>query len=125
MVGRVGPAEYVGAQHGADLFNLEVEGNIYSRIMNPTTDVLEQRVTALEGGAAALALASGQAASAFAIQNIAQAHIAETMVRRGDQIAAGIRKRPVQIEENRACLLLAHMAWARTISALSASMVLL
>ncbi len=48
-------------------------GNIYTRIMNPTTDVLEKRVAALEGGVAALALASGQAASAFAIQNVARA----------------------------------------------------
>ena len=60
-------------QHGADLFDLKVEGNIYSRIMNPTCDVLEQRVAALEGGVGALAVASGQAASAFAIQNIAKA----------------------------------------------------
>src|SRR5450631_3488925 len=49
------------AQHGADLFDLKVPGNIYTRIMNPTQDVLEQRLAALEGGIAALALASGQA----------------------------------------------------------------
>ena len=49
-------------QHGADLFDLKVPGNIYTRIMNPTTDVLEQRVTAMEGGIGALALASGMAA---------------------------------------------------------------
>ena len=60
-------------QHGADLFDLKVEGNIYSRIMNPTTDVLEQRVAALEGGLASLALASGQAASTNAILTIAEA----------------------------------------------------
>jgi O-acetylhomoserine (thiol)-lyase len=48
------------AQHGADLFDLKVPGNIYTRIMNPTNDVLEQRVAALEGGIAALALASGR-----------------------------------------------------------------
>ncbi len=60
-------------QHGADLFDLKVAGNIYSRIMNPTNDVLEQRVAALEGGVAALALASGQAAVAYAIQTIAEA----------------------------------------------------
>jgi len=59
--------------HASRLFALQELGNIYTRIMNPTTDVLEQRITALEGGAASLALASGQAASAFAIQNIAQA----------------------------------------------------
>jgi O-acetylhomoserine (thiol)-lyase len=61
------------AQHGADLFDLKVPGNIYTRIMNPTNDVLEQRVAALEGGLAALALASGQAAVTYAIQTIAEA----------------------------------------------------
>ena len=61
------------AQHAADLFDLKVSGNIYTRIMNPTTDVLEQRVAALEGGIAALALASGQAAITYAIQTIAEA----------------------------------------------------
>jgi len=60
-------------QHGADLFDLKVPGNIYTRIMNPTTDVLEQRVAALEGGVAALALASGSAAITYAIQTIAEA----------------------------------------------------
>lgn len=55
-------------QHGADLFNLAVPGNIYTRIMNPTTDVLEQRVAALEGGVAALAVSSGMAAITYAIQ---------------------------------------------------------
>jgi O-acetylhomoserine (thiol)-lyase len=60
-------------QHGADLFDLKVEGNIYSRIMNPTNGVLEQRLAALEGGVAALALASGQAAVTYAIQTIAGA----------------------------------------------------
>ncbi len=61
------------AQHGADLFDLKVPGNIYTRIMNPTTDVLEQRVAALEGGMAALAVASGMAAITAAIQTIAEA----------------------------------------------------
>lgn len=61
------------AQHGADLFDLKVQGNIYTRIMNPTTDVLEQRVAALEGGIAALALASGQAAVTYSILTIAEA----------------------------------------------------
>jgi len=61
------------AQHGADLFNLAVLGNIYTRIMNPTNDVLEQRVAAMEGGVAGLALASGQAATTYAIQTIAEA----------------------------------------------------
>ncbi|MFA5685021.1 MAG: O-acetylhomoserine aminocarboxypropyltransferase/cysteine synthase family protein [Lysobacteraceae bacterium] len=60
-------------QHGADLFDLKAPGNIYTRIMNPTTDVLEQRIAALEGGIAALALASGQAAVTYAIQTIAEA----------------------------------------------------
>ena len=59
-------------QHGADLFNLAVLGNIYTRIMNPTSDVLEQRITTMEGGAAGLALASGQAATTYAIQTIAE-----------------------------------------------------
>ncbi|HLT04269.1 MAG TPA: aminotransferase class I/II-fold pyridoxal phosphate-dependent enzyme, partial [Pseudomonas sp.] len=58
-------------QHGADLFDLKVAGNIYTRIMNPTTDVLEQRVAALEGGVAGLAVASGMAAITYAIQTIA------------------------------------------------------
>ncbi|RZT84760.1 O-acetylhomoserine (thiol)-lyase [Pseudonocardia sediminis] len=58
--------------HAANLFGLAEFGNIYSRIMNPTQDVLEQRVAALEGGAAALAVASGQAAQHLAIQNIAE-----------------------------------------------------
>ena len=60
-------------QHGADLFDLKVPGNIYTRIMNPTQDVLEQRMAALEGGVGALALASGQAAVTYAIQTIAEA----------------------------------------------------
>jgi len=60
-------------QHGADLFNLAVLGNIYSRIMNPTTDVLEQRIADMEGGVAALGLASGQAATTYAIQTITEA----------------------------------------------------
>jgi O-acetylhomoserine (thiol)-lyase len=58
-------------QHGADLFDLKVAGNIYTRIMNPTTDVLEKRVAALEGGVAGLAVASGMAAITYAIQTIA------------------------------------------------------
>src|SRR5579863_7731785 len=65
--------EFDSAEHGAALFNLEVPGNIYTRIGNPTNTVLEKRVAALEGGVAALALASGQAASAFALQNLARA----------------------------------------------------
>jgi O-acetylhomoserine (thiol)-lyase len=60
-------------QHGADLFDLKVPGNIYTRIMNPTQDVLEQRLAALEGGVAALALASGQAAVTYSIQTITEA----------------------------------------------------
>ncbi len=60
------------AQHGADLFDLKVAGNIYTRIMNPTTDVLEKRVAAMEGGVAALAVASGMAAITYTIQTIAE-----------------------------------------------------
>jgi O-acetylhomoserine (thiol)-lyase len=64
--------EFDNAQHGADLFNLAVPGNIYTRIMNPTTDVLEQRCAQLEGGIAALVLSSGSAAVNYAILNIAE-----------------------------------------------------
>ncbi|MGU3455363.1 O-acetylhomoserine aminocarboxypropyltransferase/cysteine synthase family protein [Brevundimonas sp. M1A4_2e] len=60
-------------QHGADLFDLKVAGNIYTRIMNPTSDVLEQRLAALEGGVAALTVASGMAAITYAILTIAEA----------------------------------------------------
>ncbi|MDD4887004.1 MAG: aminotransferase class I/II-fold pyridoxal phosphate-dependent enzyme, partial [Thiomonas sp.] len=60
-------------QHGADLFDLKVAGNIYTRMMNPTNDVLEKRVAALEGGVAALAVASGMAAITAAIQTLAAA----------------------------------------------------
>ena len=60
------------AQHGADLFDLAVPGNIYSRIMNPTNDVLEQRVAALEGGIAGLAVASGMAAIQYALITLAK-----------------------------------------------------
>jgi len=59
------------AQHGADLFDLKVQGNIYTRIMNPTSDVLEKRVAELEGGIGALALASGSAAVTYALMTIA------------------------------------------------------
>ncbi|HET6438017.1 MAG TPA: O-acetylhomoserine aminocarboxypropyltransferase/cysteine synthase [Anaeromyxobacter sp.] len=61
------------AEHGANLFALKEFGNIYTRIMNPTTDVFEKRIAALEGGVAALATASGQAAQFLTIANIAQA----------------------------------------------------
>src|SRR5215203_6590549 len=64
---------FKNSQHGANLFALKEFGNIYTRIMNPTTDVFEKRIAALEGGAAALAFASGQAAETAAIQNIADA----------------------------------------------------
>jgi O-acetylhomoserine (thiol)-lyase len=60
-------------QHGADLFDLKVQGNIYTRIMNPTTDVLEKRVAEMEGGIAGLALASGMAAITYSIMTIAEA----------------------------------------------------
>ena len=61
------------AQHAADLFGLQKFGNIYTRIMNPTSDVFEKRIAALEGGAAALAVSSGQAAQFVAVTNLAQA----------------------------------------------------
>lgn len=64
--------EFDNAQHGADLFNLAVPGNIYTRIMNPTTDVLEQRCAQLEGGIAALCVSAGSAAINYAILNIAE-----------------------------------------------------
>ena len=63
--------EFDSAQHGAELFNLEVEGNIYSRIMNPTVGVLEQRCAELEGGIAGLGLSAGSAAVNYALLNIA------------------------------------------------------
>jgi O-acetylhomoserine (thiol)-lyase len=59
--------------HAARLFGLQELGNIYTRLMNPTQNVLEERLTALEGGVAALGLASGQAASMIAVQNITHA----------------------------------------------------
>lgn len=65
--------EFDNAQHGADLFNLEVPGNIYTRIMNPTNDVLEKRMAALEGGIAALAVSAGSAAINYAILTLAEA----------------------------------------------------
>jgi len=65
--------EFDNAQHGADLFDLAVPGNIYTRIMNPTNDVLEQRMAALEGGLAGLAVSSGMAAINYSILTIAKA----------------------------------------------------
>lgn len=65
--------EFDNAQHGADLFNLVVPGNIYTRIMNPTNDVLEKRVAALEGGIAGLAVSAGSAAVNYSILNLAEA----------------------------------------------------
>jgi O-acetylhomoserine (thiol)-lyase len=65
--------EFDSAKHGADLFNLEVAGNIYTRIMNPTSDVLEKRMAELEGGIAGLALSAGSAAINYAILTIAKA----------------------------------------------------
>ncbi|MBG8552995.1 O-acetylhomoserine aminocarboxypropyltransferase/cysteine synthase family protein [Hymenobacter guriensis] len=64
---------FKNAEHGANLFALKEFGNIYTRLMNPTTDVFEQRVAALEGGVAALAVSSGQAAQFIALNNILQA----------------------------------------------------
>ncbi len=65
--------QFDSSEHAANLFGLKELGNIYTRIMNPTNDALEQRLAALEGGVAALTLASGQAASAFSVQNLARA----------------------------------------------------
>ncbi len=65
--------QFENTQHAENLFALKELGNIYTRIMNPTCDVLEKRIAALDGGVGALALSSGQAASAFALQNIARA----------------------------------------------------
>lgn len=65
--------QFNSTDHASRLFALTELGNIYTRLQNPTTDVLEQRIAALEGGAAALAVASGQAASAISIQNLAKA----------------------------------------------------
>src|SRR5438445_6806949 len=64
--------EFDSAEHGAALFNLEVEGNIYTRIGNPTNTVLEKRVAALEGGVDALSVSSGMAAIEYSIINIAE-----------------------------------------------------
>src|SRR6201996_7123435 len=65
--------QFDSAEHAANLFGLKELGNIYTRIMNPTQDVFEKRIAAVEGGVAALGLASGQAASAFSVQNLARA----------------------------------------------------
>src|SRR5271169_2346627 len=65
--------QFQSAEHASNLFALKELGNVYTRIMNPTNDALEQRLAALEGGVAALAVASGQAASAYSIQNLARA----------------------------------------------------
>ena len=65
--------QFNSQEHASNLFSLKELGNIYTRIMNPTTSVLEERIAQLEGGLAAVAVSSGQAASAFAIQNLCQA----------------------------------------------------
>ena len=65
--------QFESPEAAADLFALRALGNIYTRLMNPTTDVLEKRIAALEGGVAGLAVASGQAATAFCVQNLARA----------------------------------------------------
>src|SRR6056297_2207451 len=65
--------QFNDSEHAANLFALKEEGNIYTRIMNPTTDVLEKRLAALEGGVAALATSSGSSATTYAIMNICQA----------------------------------------------------
>jgi O-acetylhomoserine (thiol)-lyase len=65
--------QFDSSEHAANLFGLKELGNIYTRIMNPTNDAFEKRIAAIEGGVAALAVASGQAASAFSVQNLARA----------------------------------------------------
>src|SRR5271169_3496619 len=65
--------QFRDTEHAANLFALKELGNIYTRIMNPTNDVLEKRLAALEGGVAALAVSSGQSATAFSVQNLAKA----------------------------------------------------
>jgi O-acetylhomoserine (thiol)-lyase len=65
--------QFDSTEHAENLFALKELGNIYSRIMNPTCDVLEQRIAAMEGGVAALAVASGQAASTYAVLNLCRA----------------------------------------------------
>jgi len=65
--------QFKNSEHGANLFALKEFGNIYTRLMNPTTDVFEKRIAALEGGVAALAVASGQASQFIALNNILQA----------------------------------------------------
>ena len=65
--------EFNSTEHAANLFSLKEFGNIYTRIMNPTNDVLEKRVAALEGGLSCVTVSSGQTASSFAILNVAQA----------------------------------------------------
>ena len=72
--------QFRDTKHAADLFGLAELGNIYTRIMNPTQDAVEQRIAALEGGVAALLLSSGSAATAFAVMNVAEAgdHIVST-----------------------------------------------
>src|SRR6201999_796543 len=65
--------QFDSSEHASNLFALKELGNVYTRIMNPTQDALEQRLAAIEGGVAALGLASGQAASAFSVQNVARA----------------------------------------------------
>src|SRR6195952_3298189 len=65
--------QFNSTEHAANLFALKESGNVYTRLMNPTTDVLENRLAALEGGVAGLAVAAGQAASAFSLQNLARA----------------------------------------------------
>ena len=70
--------QFADSDHAARLFALQELGNIYTRIMNPTTDVLEKRIAAIEGGAAAVAVSSGQAASALSVQNLA--HVGDNIV---------------------------------------------
>src|ERR671926_688514 len=85
--------------HAAALFALQETGNIYTRIMNPTTDVLEQRITLLEGGIGALALASGQAAETLAVLNIAGA--GDNIVSSTDLYGGAYKLFPPTLPQNR------------------------
>ena len=83
---------FKNTDHAANLFGLKEFGNIYTRIMNPTTDVFEKRVAALEGGVAALATASGQAAQFIALNNLLQAgdnFISSSFISQGLQMFGG------------------------------------
>ena len=78
--------QFNDSDHAENLFALKELGNIYTRIMNPTCDVLEKRISAFEGGVAALAVSSGQAATALAIQKLENGNNVRISVRSGEMI---------------------------------------